>query len=98
MTSKADAVEAARVYRETQPAIDALKETRKANDAAKKILGPYMDENQLDVFRGVTMQVVTRKVLDGDKLAVFLGDKLKDFRRSVAYKNFGLAKRRVAVK
>lgn len=95
MTSQPDAVKAARVYRETQPLIDELKETMRANDAAKRILGPYMVEKGLEIFRGVTLKCVTIEVLDGDKLSVLLGDKLSEYRKKITRKTFGLAKRRV---
>lgn len=93
MTSQADAVKAARIYRETQPAIDELKDTTKANDAAKRILGPFMEEKGLLVFRGVTLKCVTIEVLDGDKLSVYFGDKLSEYRKKVIRKYFGLATR-----
>jgi hypothetical protein len=93
VTSQADAIKAARVYRETQPAIDALKDTMNANTAAKKILGEFMLEQKRDVFRGVTLRVVRFDGWDGDKLAAFLGDKAKNYRKPLDRKYFGLAKR-----
>lgn len=95
MTSQADAIKAARVYRETQPAIDALSDTLKANAGSKKILSAYMHEHEptLSIFRGVTLRVVTYKIWDGDKLSAFLGDEAKNYRKPSNRDYFGLAKR-----
>jgi hypothetical protein len=93
VTSQADAIKAARVYRETQPAIDELKETMAANTAAKKILGAFMVETKRDSYRGVNLRIVSFDGWDGDKLAAFLGDKAKDFRRPLDRKYFSLRKR-----
>lgn len=94
MTSRTDAVEAARVFRDTQPEIDALKDTLAANKAAKEILGAYMLERKLDVFRGVTLTCVAFTGWNSDKLNLFLGEKVAQFRTTGQRKHFGLARRK----
>lgn len=93
MTHRAVAAYAAGVYKETQPAIDALKDTIAANEAAKKTLGAYMIEKNLDVFCGVTLAVATFEGWDTAKLREYLGDKVADFRTRGTRKHFGLARR-----
>lgn len=93
MTTQLEAIKAARTFRETQPLIDALKDTVSANTAAKKVLGDYMTVRDLDVFRGVTLRVVPFEAWDNAKLREFLADKVAEFRSKVGRKYFGLAKR-----
>lgn len=94
MTTRAAAEKAALTYRETQPAIDALKTTMYRNTAAKKTLGAYMIEKDLPSFRGVTLTLTPSEVFDNDKLLAYLGDKAKGFRKIVYRKCFGFTKRR----
>jgi len=94
LTTRAAAEKAALAYRETQPAIDALKDTMARNTAAKKTLGSYMTEKNLPSFRGVTLRIVSFEGWDSDKLRDYLGDKAKNFRRPMDRKYFDLAKRR----
>jgi len=96
-TSRADAARAARVYKDTQPQIDALKDVLDANKSAKDVLGDYMLEQKppLTEFSGVTLRVVSFKTWDGDKLTVYLGEKLLGkFRLTGQRKYFGFLKRR----
>jgi len=93
MTSQADAIKAARTYKVTQVDIDKIKDIIAANSAAKKVLGAYMVEQKLNVFRGVTLRVVPFQGWDNAKLRAYLGDKVADFRQPQDRKYFGLAKR-----
>lgn len=93
MTSQADAIKAARTYKITQVDIDAIKDIMAANTAAKKILGEYMLEKKLPVFRGVTLKVIPFDGWDSTKLRAYLGDKAADFREPRGRRYFGLAKR-----
>lgn len=93
MTTQADAGKAARIFKETQPAIDALKDTVAANKAARKILDAYMAPKNLTSFCGVGRTVTTSSVFDFPKLLVYLGDKAADFKRLQVRTSFKLLKR-----
>jgi hypothetical protein len=98
VTTRASAEKAALTYRETQPAVDALKDTFARNAAAKKILGAYMIEKDLPSFRGVSLKVVPSSDWDSDKLHIYLGDKAGQFRKAFGRKYFGLIPRRAVPK
>ena len=98
MTTRAAAEKAALTYRETQPAIDALKTTLARNAAAKKTLGAYMVEKKLRTFRGVGLKCVPFDGWDNDKLRSYLGEKARDFRKTLDRKYFYLVKRPAARK
>lgn len=93
MTTLRAATEAARIYRQTQPAIDEIKDLVAANTAAKKVLGEYMLAMGLDLFRGVTLRVVPSTGWESDKLYLLLGKRVSEFRGSFTKKYFGLATR-----
>lgn len=93
MTTRAAAEKAVVTYKETQPALDAIKTTMARNSAAKKTLGAYMIEQNLPSFRGVTLKLVPSLRWDNDKLLAYLGDKAQDFRKSVNSKYFDIIKR-----
>ena len=93
MTTRADAVKAAHLYKVTQIDLDAIAGTIAANTGAKKILGAYMTEKKLPIFRGVTLRVVEYSAWDNAKLSAFLGDKAGEFRTKMGRKYFGLRKR-----
>jgi hypothetical protein len=93
VTTRADAIKAASIYKTTQIDLDAIKDTIAANSGAKKILGAYMMEQSLNVFRGVTLRVVAFDAWDNAKLRAYLGDKIADFRQQQDRKYFGLSKR-----
>jgi len=94
VTTRDAAEKAVLVYKETQPAIDALKSTTARNTAAKKTLGAYMTEKNIATFRGVTLTCVPYDGWDYDKLRAYLGDKVKTFQRSLDRKHFAIVKRR----
>jgi hypothetical protein len=93
VTTQAEAADAARTYRETQPKLDALKDTIAANTAAKKILGPYMTAKKLDLFRGVELRISSVSGWDWDKLRVYLGDKAAEFKKPTDRQYFSLHQR-----
>jgi hypothetical protein len=90
VTTRAAAEKAALTFRETQPAIDAIKDTMARNAAAKKVLGAYMIEKQLTIFRGILLKVVPFEGWDNDKLREYLGTKVSKFRRMTDRKYFDL--------
>ena len=91
MTTLAEATAAAKVYKDTQPGLDSVKEIAKANEAAKKVLGAYMVPRGLKVFRGVTLKLVEFDGWDEEKLRAHLAGRLAEFRRKAPRKFFGLA-------
>lgn len=93
MPTRAEAVKAADVYKEHQPALDAVKDAASAVEKAKKVLGAYMIEQDINVFRGVTLALAPYEGWDYDKLRAFLGDKVSDFKTAGNKKHFGLVKR-----
>lgn len=88
-----EATKAARVYKETQPTLDMVKETVAANEAAKKTLGAYMMEHELTIFRGVSLRIVNADAWDNLALLAYLGDKAKDYRKATKRKYFDIVKR-----
>jgi hypothetical protein len=93
MPTLVEAIKAARTFRETQPAINALKDTVAANKAARETLGEYMAPRHLTLFRGVELKVVPFSGWDMDALKRYLGSKASRFRKPVDRKYFDLAKR-----
>jgi hypothetical protein len=93
VTTQAEAIKAARTYRETQPQLDELKGVIAANKAAKKVLGEYMVAKDLSIFKGVELSLVPFEGWDNSKLREFLGDKVAEFRGKFDRKYFKLHKR-----
>jgi hypothetical protein len=92
-TTQAAATKAARDYKMTQVDIDKLKDIIALNAAAKKILGDYMLERKIGIFKGVTLHIVPSEGWDNAKLRAYLGNKVAEFRYPIGRKYFGLAKR-----
>jgi hypothetical protein len=93
MTTQAEAIKAARIYKQTQFELDAIANTKAANEGAKRILGAYMTEKKVNSFRGVTLRIVQFDAWDNTKLRAYLGDKVSEFRLKQDRKYFGLRTR-----
>jgi len=88
--TRAAAVEAAIVYKDTQPKVDEVKATIAANKAAKDTLGAYMIEQGVDVFRDVLLTVDYFEGFDQTRMVAYLGEKANRFKVTRTRKHFGL--------
>src|SRR6266511_789708 len=86
--------EAVRVFKATQPALDAIAETRKQNERARQVLKAYMRKRGLIEHRGILMSEQMVSSWDSDALRDELGDRAEKFRRLLPRYHFRLADRR----
>jgi hypothetical protein len=72
--------EAVKAFKSSQAELDAVKEARKLNDAARKVLGDHMLAKGINAYRGISMRVVEYDAWDDAALRAHLDIEVKRFR------------------
>jgi hypothetical protein len=72
--------EAVKAFKSTQLELDAVKDARKLNDAAKDVLGAHMLAKGINAYRGISMRVVEYDAWDDAALRAHLDVEVKRFR------------------
>jgi ParB-like chromosome segregation protein Spo0J len=85
--------EAVRVFKATQPELDAVSEARRANERAREVLKTHMREHRLSEYKGIVMTEQLVSGWDSDALRAELGDAAEKFRKLAPRCHFRLASR-----